>query len=290
MNVIEMKRVAKVYPKFTMYIENLEIPKGYITGIIGRNGAGKTTLIKSILGITDFDNKENGAEIKVFGKEISGDEHELKNKIGVMWGHSGFYSRVTLRRMTKMIKRFYSNWDDEAYQKYIKIFNLDESKKYKELSMGMCAKYSIALALSHNAELIIMDEPSSGLDPLARGELMDIFAELISQKEISIVVSTHITSDLDRIADYIIFMEEGKALFNLPKDELLEKHRIVRGGREELTDDVKKNLIAYKTTAYNFEGLTEKADYMKSNYKNFVYEKPMIEDIMRFMDRSENNA
>lgn len=286
MNVIEIKNAVKSYDKFSLNIENLEIPKGYITGIIGRNGAGKTTLIKSILGITEHDS----GEIKIFGKSMKGNERELKNKIGVMWGHSGFYAGVTLKRMTKMIKRFYSDWDETAYKNYIEKFELDESKKYKELSMGMCAKYSIAVALSHNAELIIMDEPSSGLDPIAREELMDIFSELIAEKEITIVISTHITSDLDRMADFIVMINDGKVLLNMPKDELIETHRIVKGNKEDLTDEVKKNLISYKISAYNFEGLTSNADYMKSNYKNFVYEKPIIEDIMRFMDRSENNA
>ncbi len=290
MNVIEMKNVAKVYPKFTMFIENLEIPKGYITGIIGRNGAGKTTLIKSILGITEFDNKANGAYIKIFGKEMKDSEKELKNKIGVMWGQSGFYSGVKLKNMTKSISRFYSDWNENAYKEYIRRFDLDENKKYKELSMGMCARYSIALALSHNAELIVMDEPSSGLDPLAREELMNIFAELIEEKNISIVISTHITSDLDRMADYIILMDNGKVLINAPKDEILETHRIVKGGREDLTDEVKKLLVSYKINSYNFEGLTSKIDYMKKNYKNFVYEKPLIEDIMRFVNKEENNA
>lgn len=290
MNVVEIKNAAKVYPKFTMYIENLEIPKGYITGLIGRNGAGKTTLIKSILGITDFDNKENGGYIKIFGKSMNGNERELKNKIGVMWGHDGFYAGVTLKRMTKMIKRFYSDWDEAAYKSYIKKFELDESKKYKELSMGMCAKYSIAIALSHNAKLIVMDEPSSGLDPLAREELMDIFAELISEKEITIVISTHITSDLDRMADFIMMIDDGKILLNMPKDELIETHRIVKGKKEDLTDEVKKHLISYKISAYNFEGLTNEAAYMKTHYKSFIYEKPLIEDIMRFMDRRNSNA
>lgn len=286
MNVIEIKNAVKSYDKFSLNIENLEIPKGYITGIIGRNGAGKTTLIKSILGITEHDS----GEIKIFGKTMKGNERELKNKIGVMWGHSGFYAGVTLKRMTKMIKRFYSDWDETAYKGYIEKFELDESKKYKELSMGMCAKYSIAIALSHNAELIIMDEPSSGLDPIAREELMDIFSELIAEKEITIVISTHITSDLDRMADYIVMINDGNVLLNMPKDELIETHRIVKGGKDELTDEVKKRLISYKISAYNFEGLTSKPDYMRSNYRNFVYEKPLIEDIMRFMDRSENNA
>lgn len=290
MNVIEIKNATKVYPKFTMCINSLEIQKGYITGIIGRNGAGKTTLIKSILGITGFDNKENGGYIKIFGKEMAGNEHELKNKIGIMWGHSGLYSNVRLKNMTKAIRRFYTGWDEDAYRSYIEKFELDENKKYKELSMGMCAKYSIALALSHRAELIVMDEPSSGLDPIAREELMDIFSELIAEEEISIVISTHITSDLDRIADYLVLMDNGKAVLNMPKDELIETHRIVKGGKDELTEEVKKHLISYKTTSYNFEGLTSNAEYMRQNFKDFIYEKPLVEDIMRFFDRRDNNA
>lgn len=286
MNAVTVKNMVKSYNNFKLNVDSLEIPAGCLTGIAGRNGAGKTTLIKSIIGAIEY---ENG-EIEILGKKMKGNEKELKNKIGVMWGRNGIYSNVRLKNMTKAIRRFYDNWSDDTYKKLIEKFNLDENKKYKELSMGMCTAYNVALALSHNAELIIMDEPSSGLDPIARGELMKVFSGLIAEKEISIVISTHITSDLDRMADYIILIDNGKILINMPKDEILETHRIVKGGREDLTDDVKRNLISYKINAYNFEGLTSNMDYMKKNYKNFVYEKPLIEDIMRFVNKEENNA
>lgn len=281
MNAITLKNVTKRYDKFTLENISLEIPKGYITGLIGRNGAGKTTLIKTILAFTDLD----GGEISVLGKNMAENEKELKNKIGIVIGDGAFYQGYRLKRMTKVISGFYDNWDQNAYNKYIARFGLDESKKIKELSTGMRAKYNIALALSHNAELIVMDEPSSGLDPLAREELMDIFAEMIEEREITVLISTHITSDLDRTADYIVMINDGKILFNTPKDELLEAHRIVKGGKDELTSEVKAALVEYKTGAYGFEGLTADGVNMKKKFPSLVYEKPMAEDIMRYYAR-----
>ena len=281
MNAITLKNVTKRYDKFALENVNLEIPKGYITGLIGRNGAGKTTLIKTILGFTDFD----GGEISVLGKDMAKNEKELKNKIGIVIGDGAFYQGYRLKRMTKVISGFYDNWDQDAYNKYIARFGLDESKKIKELSTGMRAKYNIALALSHNAELIVMDEPSSGLDPLAREELMDIFAEMIDEREITVLISTHITSDLDRTADYIVMINDGKILFNTPKDELLDAHRIVKGGKDELTGEVRAALVEYKTGTYGFEGLTADGLNMKKKFPSLVYEKPTVEDIMRYYAR-----
>lgn len=281
MNAVDVKNMVKRYDKFELSVDRLEIPSGCMTGIIGRNGAGKTTLIKSILGITEYDS----GNAEILGRPMDGNERELKKKIGIMWGRSGIYSNVRLKNITKAVKRFYDNWSDDTYEKLIKKFNLDESKKYRELSMGQCTVYNIALALSHNAEILIMDEPTAGLDPIVRSELMDVFAGIMEEKEVTVIISTHITSDLDRMADYIALIDNGKLIFNMPKDELVEGHRVVKGGADALTDDVKKNLISYKINAYNFEGLTANAGYMKSKYRDFVYEKPLIEDIMRFMTK-----
>ena len=278
---ITLKNVTKRYDKFALADINIEIPKGYIAGLIGRNGAGKTTLIKTLLGFNSFDS----GEIRIFGKDMAKNEKELKNKIGIVLENGAFYQGYRLSRMTKVISGFYDNWDWKTYNKYITRFGLDESKKIKELSTGMRAKYNIALALSHNAELIVMDEPSSGLDPLAREELMDIFAEMIAEQEITVLISTHITSDLDRTADYIVMINDGKILFNTPKDELVERHRIVKGGNGDLTEAVKASLVSYKNGMYGFEGLTADGTGMKRKFPELSYEKPTIEDIMRFYAR-----
>lgn len=280
-SIISMQNVTKRYDKFCLDNISIEIPKGYITGIIGRNGAGKTTLINTILGITNF----NGS-IRIFGKTMNESEIELKNRIGAALGVGFFYEGLTLKKTAEILKRFYTDWDDRAFDSYIRRFGLDMRKKIKELSTGMREKFSIAAALSHNADLIIMDEPSSGLDPVARGELMDIFSDIIADEEKSVIISTHITSDLDKTADFIVMIDDGRLVFNLPKDELLESHRIVKGAANALTDDVKRTLISYKQGALGFEGLTASSE----RKRELVYEKPSIEDIMRFYTKNPKGA
>jgi len=274
-SAIKINNLIKKYETFTLGPINLEIPKGYITGIIGRNGAGKSTLIRTMLGIST----PSGGDISVFGAPLKGNETKIKSKIGAVLGGGAFYDGLTVKNMTKIIRRFYSDWDDGVYQRYLSRFGINEKKKIKELSTGMREKYNIALALSHNADLIVMDEPSSGLDPVMRGELMDILADVIQDENKTIVLSTHITSDLDQIADFIIMLKDGKVLFNKQKDELLYSHKIVKGAAELLTDTVKNELIGYKPGEHGFVGLTKNAAAFGSE---FLLEKPSIENIMRF--------
>lgn len=274
-SAIKINNLIKKYETFTLGPINLEIPKGYITGIIGRNGAGKSTLIRTMLGIST----PSGSDISVFGAPLTGNEPKIKSKIGAVLGGGAFYDGLTVKNMTKIIRRFYSDWDNGVYQRYLSRFGINEKKKIKELSTGMREKYNIAIALSHNADLIVMDEPSSGLDPVMRGELMDILAEVIQDENKTIVLSTHITSDLDQIADFIIMLKDGMVLFNTQKDELLYSHKIVKGAAELLTDTVKNELIGYKPGEHGFVGLTKNAAAFGSE---FLLEKPSIENIMRF--------
>lgn len=174
---------------------SFQLEKGYIMGFIGANGAGKTTTIKSILNLVRMDR----GEIRVLGKDLLRHELELKQEIGSAFGGIDFYTRNKIKTLTNVIKRFYHHWNDEAYYSYLKKFNLNENKKVAELSTGMKIKYSLALALSHGAKLLILDEPTSGLDPVARDQLLDIFQELVQDGEISILFSTHITTDLDEM-------------------------------------------------------------------------------------------
>lgn len=274
-NAISTNNLTKVYKGFALGPVNIEIPKGYITGIIGRNGAGKSTLIESVTGTISL----SGGSAEILGMPLCGNEPRIKERLGIALGGGRFYDGVTVRNMTKLIKRFYKSWDDTTFERYIRQFGIDTDKKIKELSTGLREKYNIALALSHNADIIVMDEPSSGLDPIARGELMDIFAEVIEDENKTIVLSTHITSDLDRIADYIIMIEDGKVLFSMAKDELLDTHRIVKGGVQDLTDEVKASLIACKVGGHGFSGLTANAGKLGGG---LLLEKPSVEDIMRF--------
>ena len=273
MYAVEMNSVGKTYSQFALRDVNLHIEKGYITGIIGRNGAGKTTLIKSILGMVQPDT----GTVTIFGKSMDTDEIELKNRMGIILGGGYFYEGITLEATKNMLRRFYRKWDENAYQSFMQKFGLSGKSRVKELSAGMREKFNIAIALSHHAELLVMDEPASGLDPVAREELMDILSAYMQDGEKTVLLSTHITSDLDRTADYIVLVDNGRIILNKTKDELLETHWLVKGSPEQLTPALKKQLVAFKEGRYDFEGLA--SGRLKGN---FTLDKPTVEDIMRF--------
>ncbi len=285
MDAVNIKNMTKDFGTFSIRNLNLSIPQGYITGIVGKNGAGKTTIIKSILGMMPL---EEG-EISVLGMPLEKNEITIKDKIGIVMNDGCFYEALSLVKMKNIISKFYTQWDEKAFQHYMDYFQLPPLKKVKELSTGMRAKYNIALALSHHADLIIMDEPSSGLDPVAREELMDILSDLMQSEEKTVILSTHITSDLDRTADYIVLVDNGQVLLHLPKDELLDTHRLLKGTTDQLSDNVKKHLISYKTNSYGFEALTNNAPLLRSLSSKFVFEKPTVEDILRFYARKDDN-
>jgi len=250
MNVLEIKDLNKVYPGFQLKDINLSLEKGYIMGFIGENGAGKTTTLKSMLNITT---KDSGS-VYIFEKDMNKHEIDIKQDIAFMSGDTMFFPRSRLYKITNIYKKFFTNWDDEIYNNYMHIFGLDPNKKVFELSQGMKMKYSLALALSHQAKLIILDEPTSGLDPVARDLLLEIFQSIVEDGEISILFSTHITSDLEKCADYITFIQNGKIIESSSKDDLLDHYRLVVGSKEILPG-VKDKLIAYKTNSFGFTGL-----------------------------------
>lgn len=202
--VLSVKGLTKQYPKFRLHDVSFEIQSGTIMGLIGRNGAGKTTTIKSILNLVH----SNGGEISYFGLPFHEHEDEIKQRIGYAGGAVDYYKKKKIKDFVAITKRFYDNWDEKSYQRYMNIFALDEDKCPSELSEGMKVKLSIAIALSHGAELLILDEPTSGLDPVSRDELLEIFRRLANEN-VAILFSTHITSDLDKCADYITYIREG---------------------------------------------------------------------------------
>jgi len=212
--VLEVSSLNKEYPAFRLENVSFSMPKGSITGFIGRNGAGKTTTIKSILNLVH----RSGGEIRFFGLDLAEHENEIKSRIGYAGGAVSYYKKKKIRDIVAVTKTFYSNWDDAAYQKYLKAFDLDEDKTPEQLSEGMKVKLNLTLALSHKAELLILDEPTSGLDPISRDELLDIF-EALRDKGVSILFSTHITSDLDKCADHIIYIRQGRIVASGRTDE-----------------------------------------------------------------------
>jgi ABC-2 type transport system ATP-binding protein len=281
MLALDIKKLNKKYEHFQLKNVSFQLEKGYIMGFIGANGAGKTTTIKSILNMIRMDS----GEIHIFGKNMAEHEVELKQEIGSAFGDINFYTRSKIKTLTNIIKRFYSNWDDETYYKYLKKFNLIEDKKIAELSTGMKVKYNLALALSHGAKLLILDEPTSGLDPVARDNLLDIFQELVQDGEISILFSTHITSDLEKCADYITYIHNGQMINSAEKEQFIDTYRLLNGKKGQL-DRVKNQLIAYKINSFGFTGLIHTKDFdPSSDIKSSV---PNLEEIMIYCSKKED--
>lgn len=276
-NVLEIKNLSKKYKNFTLNNINLTLDKGFIMGIIGENGAGKTTLIKLIMNLV---NKSEGS-IRVFGMDYIKNEKEIKDRIGFVYDQFYGYDYLSLQDNTNLLAPMYSKWNNEKYKYYINKFSLNEKQKLRELSKGMRMKYSLCLALSHGAELILMDEPTAGLDPIVRNELLDELQDLIYEENISVIISTHITSDLEKIADFITFIKEGEVIFSIPKDDILEEFKIAKGKNEDLNEEVEKLFLGLRKNNYGFEGLTNKVQEIEEALKDkIVLENTSLEKIM----------
>ena len=282
MNAIEIRNLTKNLDKFTLNIDKLDIKKGFITGFIGPNGSGKTTTIKLIMNML---NKDNGT-IKVFDKEYKIDDLSIKETIGYVGDISGYLKESKLEDIKKSISSFYKNWDESLYKYYLNKFDIDEKKRYKESSKGQQKKFELIIALCHHPKLIIMDEPTANLDPIVRNEFIEVLQEHIEKDGVTVFYSTHITSDLDKVGDYLVFIYNGEIILNGDKESILERHRIIRGSKELLDDDTKKILISYKENSFGFDGLTY--DY-KAAYEIFgeevVYDKADLEDILMYYTR-----
>jgi len=282
--VLEINNLCKNYHDFSLQHINMTLEKGTLTGFIGPNGAGKTTTIKSILGMIKLDE----GKITVLGLDSVRSDLEIKSKLGVVLDDGHFYEDLTLRKMTRLIAPMYSTWDDHAYQIYMNKFDLPEDQKIKHWSRGMRMKYALVLALSHGADLFILDEPTSGLDPLVRNELIDILKEIVLTDNKTVLMSTHITSDLDKIADYLFFIFNGKIILHGQKDEIKDQHAIVKGDPASLLPDYENYFVGLNKSAYGFEGLTDNKATLKKVLPNkTVYEVPSIEDILSYYARRQ---
>ncbi len=283
MNNIEIKNVTKKYDGFLLDKISFNVPAGSIVGLIGENGAGKTTTIKSILNII----KSEGT-VKIFNKDINQNEKEIKQNIGVVLDDSFLSTYLTPKYINSVMKEFYKNWDEEKYNKLLKQFGLPSDKLIKDFSSGMKMKLKIATAISHNPKLLILDEPTSGLDPVVRNEILDIFRKYIEEDETrSILLSSHITTDLEHISDYIIFIDRGKTILNVPTNELLENYGIIKCSKEEFAKISEDDYISYRKSKYQYEVLTSDKNKIKKKYNISSIDKPSIEDIMLFYIRGE---
>ena len=249
---IEMSDIKKSFKDFTIENFNLKVEKGFITGFIGPNGSGKTTTIKLIMNLIK---PENG-NIKIFGKDVRNNEEEIRERIGFVYAENTYYDHLTVKQTGDLIAPFYRKWDTDVFLSYVTLFQLPKNKKVKKLSTGMKVKLSLAIALSHSADLIILDEPTSGLDPIVRSEVLNILHEIILDENKTVLFSSHITSDLDKIADTIAFINDGKLVFNQAKDDILLKYKIVKGPSSILDNELRSLLISYHETPVGFEGLS----------------------------------
>lgn len=282
--VVEIKNLVKRYDdNFQLGELSLDIPAGEIIGLIGENGAGKTTLIKSILDILII----NKGEIKIFGKNLKNKEINIKEDIGVVLDNSFFPEVLNAKDINSIMQSIYKTWDSKLYYDYLEKFNIPIISSIKKLSKGMKKKLEIATALAHKPKLLILDEPTSGLDPVVRNEVLDIFLKFIADDEHTILFSTHITSDLEHIADEIVFIDKGKVLINKTRDEILDNYGILKCNLDEFTKIDKSDYMAYKKNKYNYEILVSDRNKVSKKYKNMVVDKITLEDLMVLMIKGD---
>ena len=282
-NNIEVNNLSKKYDTFELKNINFTVPKGSIVGFVGENGAGKTTTIKSILNITN-----SSGSIKILGKNIKQYEKEIKQNIGVVLDDSFLSEYLTAKQINSIMKDIYNEWNENKYINYLKQFNLPINKLLKDYSSGMKMKLKIATAISHNPKLLILDEPTSGLDPVVRNEILDIFRNYIEEDETrSIFISTHITTDLEHISDYIVFIKNGEIIFNLPTIELLENYGIIKCSKEDFSKMDEQDYIRFKQEKYQYEVLTDNKENIIKKYDITTIDKPSIEDIMLLYVKGE---
>ena len=282
-NILEIKNLSKKYKEFELKNVNLSLPKGTIMGFVGENGAGKTTTIRAILNLI----KRDSGEIKIFGSKLEGNEKEIKENIGILLDDSFLSEYLTPLDLNKIMKNVYKNWDEELYFKYLDEFKLPKNKIVKTFSNGMRMKVRIAIALSHHPKLLILDEPTSGLDPVARNEILDIFQDFIQDEENGILVSSHITSDLEHVADFITFINEGEIVFSKTKDEILDNFGIAKCTEEEFKKIDKNDFVKFRKSKYEYDVLIENKNEFKQKYNVKVIDRANIDDIMYIYIKGE---
>lgn len=279
-NVIEIRGISKEFKKFSFDRIDLQIKQGYTTGLIGANGSGKTTLIKLMMNLLQPDK----GDISIFGLDYATHEKAIKDRIGFVYDSNIFYESLNLKDISKIIAPSYKHWDNKQFKAYVDQFELPFKKPIKHFSKGMQMKASIAMALSHHAEFIIMDEPTAGLDPTFRRDLLDIFQDVMVNENRSILFSTHTTSDLERFADYIILMDQGEILLHKRMDELQEKYALVKGNSDLLDRDTEAHFINIERTQGGFQALTIDKKQVHQTFGDYIVtERASLDDIMFHM-------
>lgn len=281
-NILEVRNLTKQYADFTLDHVSFSIPKGTIMGLIGENGAGKSTTINAIL---DLIHKDDGT-VTFWGQELSSAK-QLKEDIGVVFDGINFYETLTAAKVGKISQAAYEQWEDRLYREYLNRFQLPTDKEIKTFSKGMKMKLCIAVALSHRPKLLILDEATSGLDPVMRDDILDVFLEFVQDEEHSILISSHITTDLEKVADSITFIHQGKVLFCKAKDELLYHYGIIRCGAAIFDEIDKSEILAYRKEDYQWNVLVADKEKARRRYKNAAVDDAAIDDILLLYVKGE---
>lgn len=276
--VLELRDVTKRYDGFTLDHVSFCVPKGCICGFIGQNGAGKTTTIQLILDIV----KRDEGSIRVFGEDMPKNGALWKERIGVVFDEMGFHEFLTATQINRVMKQVYANWQEEIFFDYLERFSLPRKKRCGSFSRGMRMKLQIAVALSHKAELLILDEPTSGLDPIVRNEILQIFQEYVLEEDHTIFLSSHITGDLERIADMFTFINGGKIVLSGDKNEILERHGLIKCKKEDFKNIDPADMVSCRKSAFGVEVLVADRKKCAKKYSSMVMEQTTLEEIMIF--------
>lgn len=282
-NALTVSGLKKKYKEFTLSDVSFEVPQGTIVGLIGENGAGKSTTLGAILGLIHKD----GGEISIMGNPIEELQPDMKEKIGVVFDGTNFSEELTPKKLNRVLKGIYVSWDEDYFFSLLKKLSLPTQKKIKSFSKGMKAKLSIAAAFAHRPKLLILDEATSGLDPVVRDDILDMFLDFVQDEENSILVSSHITTDLEKVADYIVFIHEGRLIFSKPKDELLESYGIVKCGSAQFDALDKQDIIAYRKQDYEWQVLIADRQSTEKKYPKAMVIPATIDEIMLLYVKGE---
>ena len=284
-NILELHQVCKTFPKtnFTLDHVSFSIPYGSIMGFVGENGAGKTTTIGCVLNTVS---KDSGT-IKIFGKELADTDTELKEKIGVVYDGDNFPAYWTAEQLSDVMQGLYANWDNDLFKKYLNDFRLLPNQKIKSYSRGMTMKLAVAAALSHHPQLLILDEATSGLDPIMRDDMLDVFLEFVQDENHSILLSSHITSDLEKIADYITFIHNGKLIMAASKNDLVYNFAVMRCKESQFLELNPGDILVYRKRDYQIDVLVSNANEIQRKYRNAVIDHVSVDEIMLLLVKGE---
>lgn len=283
-DALTVRGLTKNYQDFTLDHVSFEIPQGSIVGLIGENGAGKSTIIKAVLGLI----KKDDGEITIFDRQDGALNKEIKEQIGVVFDGSNFSGDLSPRKLNKVFKDIYRSWDEDLYISLLEKMAVPVHQKIKTFSKGMKMKLSLVAAFAHHPKLLILDEATSGLDPVMRDDILDMFLEFVQDEENSILVSSHITSDLEKVADYIIFVHNGSVIFSKPKDELLENYGIIKCGDAAFERIEKEDRVACRKLDYEWQILVEDRNRIQKKYKDAMVIPATIDEIMLLYVKGEN--